>query len=169
MIVISDTSPISNLIDLGQLSLLQSLFQSIILPLEVFEELNRNHDPVFVDSINQAISEGWIVVKTSQSNLIPETIDLAALDPGEIDAISLAIEVGADLLLIDERAGTKIANLLNVQTVGLLGVLLQAKESGKIFRIKPLLDSLREDIGFWVSESLYQKVLHMADEASMTE
>lgn len=52
------------------------------------------------------------------------------LDPGETEAIALAVEIGADLLLIDERKGRREAKLLGLRTTGLLGVLLEAKKAG---------------------------------------
>ena len=79
----------------------------------------------------------------------------------------LALSLEAEVLLIDERAGFQVANALGIRTLGLLGVLLEAKNQQLIPKVRPLLDCLREEIGFWVKESLYLKVLVLAGEQSL--
>ncbi|MEB3337021.1 MAG: DUF3368 domain-containing protein [Leptolyngbyaceae bacterium] len=83
---------------------------------------------------------------------------------GEAEAIALALEIGAEQLLIDERRGRMVAERLKLSYVGILGILLEAKSQGLILTIQPLLDALRNQAGFWIAEPLYQKVLQLADE-----
>jgi len=81
------------------------------------------------------------------------------LDAGEAESIALALEIGADLLLMDEHLGREVARHLGVRYTGLIGVLIEGKRKGLITSIKPYLDQLRDIAGFRLSEVLYAKVL----------
>lgn len=70
------------------------------------------------------------------------------LDKGEAEAIALALELGADQVLIDERRGRRIAARLNLRYTGILGILVEAKNRGLISEVKPLLDALIDRAGF---------------------
>lgn len=96
----------------------------------------------------------WIVVvKPTDSARLGEL--QRDLDPGEAEAIALAIERKADLLLVDERRGRRTARASGVRVTGLLGVIAQAKRTGLIGEAKPVIDALR-DVG---RLALYQDVL----------
>ena len=121
MIVIADTSAISNLLSIGHERILYELFGEVLVPPAVERELLEWHQelPAFVS----VLSPGNSVVIVSLSS---------ALDPGETEAIALAEKMGADLLLIDERKGRTEAIRRGLKTTGLLGVLLEAKKSRTI-------------------------------------
>jgi hypothetical protein len=87
------------------------------------------------------------------------------LDRGEAESISLALELKADLLLLDEKEGRRAAQRLGLRTLGVVGLLLEAKETGGIEHIRPHLDALRQIAGFYLSESLYQATLDAASES----
>jgi hypothetical protein len=72
--------------------------------------------------------------------------------------------MNADLLLIDERIGRESAQHLGVTYMGLIGVLVQCKQRGLIPQVRPVIDALRLQAGFWISDALYQRVLHDAGE-----
>jgi len=72
----------------------------------------------------------------------------AQLDPGEVEAIALALERRADLILVDERLGRQVAMALGLRVTGLLGVLAEAKRAALIERVKPIIEDLRERPGF---------------------
>lgn len=86
------------------------------------------------------------------------------LDIGEAEAIALALEMKVDQVLIDERRGRMVAARLNLGYTGILGILVEAKSQKLIFAVKPLLDALINQAGFWVAEPLYMRVLQLVDE-----
>jgi uncharacterized protein len=164
VIVVSDTSPITNLAAIGQLDLLQGLYTRIIIPVAVYNEMVNVGKSVpgatEVQTLpwiqTQAVADQQRVITIQESE---ENIDL-----GEAEAIALALEVKADLLLMDERRGRIVATSYGLQVTGLLGVLVQAKRNNLIQIIKPLVDQLIEQADFRVSEQLYATILQIADE-----
>jgi predicted nucleic acid-binding protein len=86
------------------------------------------------------------------------------LDRGEAETIALAMELGADLVLLDEKEGRHAARRLGLRVVGVVGILLEAKANGTVDAVRPHLDALRQRAGFYLSESVYQHVLVLAGE-----
>ncbi|MBN3957449.1 DUF3368 domain-containing protein [Nostoc sp. NMS8] len=164
MIIVSDTSPITNLAAIGQLDLLRQLYSRLIIPQAVYNEM------VGVDKVVPGAVEvqqlSWIqtitVVNSQQVTEIQENQN--NIDLGEAEAIILSLELKADLLLMDERRGRGVATSYGLNVTGLLGVLLQAKKQGLIPAIKPLIDQLITTADFRVSQKLYAIVLQSADE-----
>ncbi|PSN12427.1 DUF3368 domain-containing protein [filamentous cyanobacterium CCT1] len=87
------------------------------------------------------------------------------LELGEAEAIALAIEVGGDRLLMDERLGRQVAQRLSLKVTELLGVLVAAKQSGLITELKPLVNALISQAKFRVHTDLYWQILQDVDEA----
>lgn len=116
----------------------------------------------FPGTIEVQTSE-WIKVRpVNDLNLL--AIIQANLDLGEAAAIVLALELNAELLIIDERPGRTIALQYRLPVTGILGVLLEAKGKGLIPAVKPLVDRLINEVEFRVSSQLYTTVLQCAGE-----
>lgn len=160
MIIVSDTTPFSNLLQIGELELLPTLYQQIIIPTTVFSELKILEKRGF--SIQSGINAGWIIIKAPQSYEVVNEL-LTFLDQGESEAIALAIELQADYLLMDEKEGRQEARARAIPVIGTLGLLLEAKKRGLIPNVKTKMDALR-NINYWISEELYQQVLMLAEE-----
>ncbi|MEW6481553.1 MAG: DUF3368 domain-containing protein [bacterium] len=157
MIVVSNTSPIMNLVAIGQINLLKQLYGEIFIPKTVLQELSIIH--------KEQLSERYLWIKT-QPVINQNMVDvlLLELDKGEAEAIALAIEMKADLLLLDERRARKIASHLGLRFIGLLGILIEAKRKMFIFSVKPLLDEMIAKAGFWVDKKLYERFLKETEE-----
>jgi predicted nucleic acid-binding protein len=128
MIVVADTSPLNYLLQINCESVLPALYKRIIVPSAVLAELAHPDTPSVVSSWLLHLPE-WIEVRRTASQ--PDA-SLAALDPGEREAIQLAQEQHAELLLIDERKGRMEAQRRGLATTGTLGVLLAAGQRGLI-------------------------------------
>jgi len=160
MIVVSDTSCISNLLLIGQIDLLQKIYSKIFIPLTVYNEIlmleKSGRDLSYFKSRN------WVIIEknfTRKISLLPPK----NIDAGEAEAIDLAIYIKADRILIDERKGSVLAKKLGITTIGLLGILIIAKKNHLIVSVKDLLDQLIEN-NFWLSNELYNTVLKSANE-----
>lgn len=153
MIVVSDTSAITNLFQINKLELLKSLYQKINIPPAVFEELSQI--PV---QRNYILSSDWIkIIRPSNQNLI-DTL-LVDLDLGESEAIALALEISADYIIIDERKGRNIANQYDLQVVGIIGLFIQCKQENIIPNVKDLLDELIDQTSFYINPNFYHTIL----------
>jgi hypothetical protein len=155
VIVVSNTSPITNLAAISQLPLLQQLYETIIIPQAVYDEI--------VAGSIEVQTELWIQTQQVANYALVTALQLE-LDWGEAEAIALAIELKADLLLLDERRGRTVASRFGLKFTGILGVLIEAKHKGAISAVKPVLDSLILTAGFWVTEPLYSRVIQTAGE-----
>lgn len=153
MIVVSDTSPVTSLTDVGEVDLLRLLFTSVLVPREVQRELERG-------SVNLP---NWIDVRDVQDRSAVARLG-AEIDPGEAEALVLAIELKAERVLIDEAEARKVAARLGLRFVGVLGVLLEAKDRGHLPAVRPVLDKLVQTAGFWLSDDLYRRTVEAAGE-----
>jgi len=158
-IVVADTSPILNLARVGRLDLLRALYREVIIPPAVQRELADERADLPVDVIGLS----WIrvVAPQNRSQVMEFTADL---DPGESEALALAIEVRADLILLDEHRARTVAEKLGLEITGLAGVLLSAKGAGLIAEVKPVLDEMMQKARFRIGRSLYELILSEAGE-----
>src|SRR5271165_2727949 len=135
MVVVADTSPINYFVLIGQIDLLMQLHKRILIPLGVLAELERPRAPNLVREWIVS-SPKWLEVRSPKSNLI-----LAQLDLGESEAIGLAAEVHAELVLIDEQAGRQEVVRRGLKVAGTL--------SGSTRPIRPGLSiSMTQSINF---------------------
>jgi len=163
VIVVADTSVLINLCCVGQGHLFGQLFQEVVIPPEVATEFVRlaAHSSRFA---GLTLPAG--IRQQSPSALLPAVRAATGLDSGEASALSLAVEIHADAVLIDERRGYEVAVQLGLRTLGILGILLRGKTAGFLPAVKPVLDALQRDAGFWLSEPLRKQVLATAGESS---
>lgn len=160
MIVVSDASPLIALHALGMIELARQYFGEIIVPEAVFAEL-RSLQSVGGEDTERMIP-GLIVRSVQNRTEVSRLLDL--LGTGESEAIALAQELHADVLLIDERVGRAIASDLGLRIIGVVGILLEAKHRGDIGAVSPQLKLLAEKIEFRISPELKENVLRAAGE-----
>jgi uncharacterized protein len=158
MIVVSDTSPILSLALIGRLELLRDLYGTIVIPEAVRAEIVT--DQRGAREVGQA---AWIIIRPIAPDVILKLL-LREVDRGEAEAIGLALQSNADVLLIDERKARHLAAYLELGVVGLLDVLQEAKQRHLITSVKPILDDLITQARFRLSHKLYQRALFTAGE-----
>lgn len=157
MIVISDTSVISNLIQIDRLRILKELYTEIIIPESVKNEVERLRD--FGVDLEEFSTADWIFINNPINQQLEAEL-LESLDKGESAAIALAHELQADYLAIDERAGRRMAKSLGIKIIGLIGILIQAKEADIIEKVTPFLDQLISEANFYISEQFYEQIVY---------
>lgn len=161
MIVVSDTSPLCNLALVNHLWLLREIYGVVIIPDVVANELAAASD----STIQNICTLKWIERRSLTNPSFAQQLQKdRGLDPGEAEAIALAIELIADDLLIDERLGRREALKLGLPIVGILGVLMTAKQRGLILNVQSVMDALIQQAGFRVSPQLYDRVLVLSKE-----
>lgn len=158
MLVVSNTSPIMNLAVVDLLNLLRQQFGEVIVPAAVIEELRLDTDYPGTDKIRQAISEGWLHQEVVENKQIVLALK-RELDNGEAEAIALALQLKADLILMDEHDGRSVAKSMGLNPIGILGVLVRAKQAGTIQSVKQVLNKLRNEAGFYITDGLMQNIL----------
>jgi uncharacterized protein len=156
VLIVSNTSPLSNLAVIEEIPLLQKIYPKIEIPPAVHIELLRL--PEIQTVITSLVLDGWLEIRTPSDRQRVQIIQ-QTLDPGESEAIALALELNADRLLIDERLGRDIATQYGVKIRGILGILVNAKSQGLVPALKPLLDRLINEAGFRVAPALYDRIL----------
>ncbi len=159
MLAVRNTSPISNLAFIGRLDLLKLQFGTFWIPTAVVGELAVHPNPVALAAIHKATLDQWI--KTAAAL---DAVDcfLSSVNQGEAEAIALAAELKANIVIIDEQESDCESgwSLLT----GALGVLLRATLAGHIYSVKPEIQALRHKAGFYISPSLEAAVLASAGE-----
>lgn len=151
MIVITDTSPLNYLILIGEIGILPSLYKQVVVPAGVVAELMDVRSPEIVRRWSEQLPD-WVEVRDPAA--VDETL---LLDPGESAAISLALELGADLLLVDDRAAATVASTRGLQTIGTLGIIIRAAQSNLLDGNAALV-ALESKTSFRASRSLLDAV-----------
>lgn len=166
MIVVSNTSPLTNLAAIGEFDLLRRLYDQVHIAQGVWEELNAGGRGW--PGRDQVAQAGWIERHTVQNQDLITALQ-QDLDRGEAETIALALEIEAGLVLLDEKEGRHTSQRFGLHVVGIVGVLLEAKAKGVIGTVRPHLDALRQAAGFYIDTSLYQHTLALANETGKTE
>ena len=161
MIVVSNTSPLTNLAAIGQFQLLQQVYQQLHIANGVWDELNARG--LVWPGRNEVEASPWITRYPVENQILITALQ-QDLDRGEAETIALAIELGADLVLLDERAGREQAKRLGLNVTGVLGTLVEAKAKGILPTIRPTLDDLRRTANFFISNTLYERIMEQVEE-----
>lgn len=159
MIVVSDSSPLISLARANHTFLLPQLFGRVIVPEAVRAELENAPSGAPELDLQR---ETWLSIVALKDQAKAATFN-DLLDPGEAEAIALALELKADWLLMDERKARAFAQKLGIRVIGVLGVLLEAKKRSVIEKIAPVLSEL-DSAGIWIADDLKNKALRSAGE-----
>lgn len=155
MIVISDTSVLFYLSQIGYVSLLPRLFTTVIVPEVVWTELKAASH---LDFVSKLLNETWLIKRNTENK---QTVDelLTEVDAGEAEAIALSLQLSAHYLLIDEKRGRRVAAKRGIAIVGTLGIFVLAKNIGLVNKIKPLVEQLIAETDFRYSQVVIERVL----------
>ena len=153
MIVVSDTTAVTTLLKAGMEGLLSELFENLTVPKAVWDELIAFHSQL----------PGFVLLREvgRPDRRLPET---ASLGRGEAEAITLAKEINADLLLTDDLKARAVAASLNVKCTGLLGLLIRAKKRGRIASVREAIGTLERRGGLYLSDAVKAEALRLAGE-----
>lgn len=157
--VIVNSSPLFYLHRLGYLHLFQKLYDEIVIPSAVVNELDEGkrlgEDVPIIEDYK------WIDIKHVTVPLFIRI--MSDLGQGEAEVLALGCEHKNSLLIIDDSLARKIAQLYTFRITGTAGVLLKAKQNKHIQEIRPIFNKLK-DVGFYLSENLISDMLNAAGE-----
>jgi predicted nucleic acid-binding protein len=153
MLVVADSSPLIVLINTNYIDLLPKSFGQVVIPPEVSAELEQSNRPQMVRAFINS-PPPWLIRRT------PSAVEpIPMLHPGEVAAISLALELHADLLLIDEVLGRKAAAARSIRFTGTIGILELAADKGLI-DLKEAFERVKKT-DFWISHELLDTRLRL--------
>lgn len=117
----------------------------------------RNRDDAV--KISEAV---WIKIQKIKDNKLKRAL-MMELDEGEAETIVLALELSADLILLDDYDARKVARSFGLKVTGTIGILIKAKQEGKIRSLKKEINGLMKS-GFWIDRELYKRILKESGE-----
>lgn len=155
MIVVADASVLIGLSSIQHLALLRGRFpDGVFIPPAVWKEVvEQGGEKAGALEVSKA---DWIRVHDFAERGIVNLLQME-LEQGEVEAIALAYEIDADLVLLDERDARGAAVQLGLHVLGTVGVLLWAKQSGQLSNLRAALDALRAQAKFRLSQALYDR------------
>lgn len=158
-LVVSDSWPIISLACMNKLDLLVEVFEEILISTAVWSEVTNNIDDPYHSRIFEFFKER--VKSISSQNLLQDVMDY-----GESESVLLYKESKASFLLIDDKRARKIAESLNVNCIGTIGLLAFAKEKGIISEVRPLFIELLKNKRYY-SLNLLNEVLTLNGEKTL--
>jgi len=154
-VIVSDTSPICYLVLIGEAALIGKLYHRILIPDVVYSELQQERTPELVRAWLETAHESVEVI--SMGRIRPTGLVSSHMHPGELAAIDLALDLKADLLLMDDRSGAEEARRLGLQVTGTLGILARGAERGFV-DLREALKKL-QSTSFRATPELIQQIL----------
>jgi predicted nucleic acid-binding protein len=158
--VVVNTTPLIALSHIGQLDILKKMYGEILIPNAVYNELSAKPDSICKIEVDN--SKDWIRVEEIK-NQMAKSMYKTQLHEGEVEVMILAQEVNADLVIIDDANAKKHAKYLKLLVTGTLGVLIKAKQSGYVDKLKPMLQMMIEN-GIYISQDLVKLCLKQVGE-----
>jgi predicted nucleic acid-binding protein len=144
MIVIADTSPINYLVLIEEIGILPRMYGRVVIPHTVREELMRASAPHMVRAW---VGDPPVWLEVLSPLAVPDSA-LAKLDLGERDAITLAMELEADQLIVDDREGRREAERRAIPVIGTLGVLREAATL-RLLDIRVAVNAFKQRASMW--------------------
>ncbi|MCX7925253.1 MAG: DUF3368 domain-containing protein [Fimbriimonadales bacterium] len=145
--VVLDSTCLISLGRIGLLDILSALFEPCLIPPAVAEETGLSYE--------------WLQVQAPPDSPLLRLLR-TVVDDGEAEAIALAAHTGF-LLVIDDRRGRSWARRMQIPILGTIGILIRAKQQGKLNAVEPVLSRLKS-AGFYLTPELEQEALRLADE-----
>lgn len=158
--IVSNATPLIAFAKINQLSLLKKIVGNLVIPAAVAREISTY--PVGKSGFIDLQQETWINVRSLASDQQVNLL-LPILDRGEAETIALGLEEQAKLVLIDELSGRKVAQTLNLNISGAVGILILAKQVGEIAAVKPLIEAMRHQ-GIYYNPRFIEAVLRQVGE-----
>jgi predicted nucleic acid-binding protein len=157
MSIVADASVLIGLSSIGQLALLRKRFSGgVLIPPAVWREVveqGRGRP-----GAREVAEADWISVRDVTALEIVQLLQVE-LEEGETEAIALAHQVEAEVVLLDERNARRAAKQLGLQVLGTIGILVWARRTGNIASLRKALDALQTRAKFRISQQLYERAL----------
>lgn len=155
MKVICNATPLISLSSIKKLHLLKELFGEITIPEQVYNEVTvTGFDKYGSSDVKECL---WIKVQKTSDNILKRYL-MQTLDEGEAEVIVLADELKADLVIIDERLARQYVDKAELNLIGTLGVIANAKQVGLIPEARSLIEEMLNK-GRWFSMALINRIL----------
>ncbi|MCB0197491.1 MAG: DUF3368 domain-containing protein [Anaerolineae bacterium] len=158
--IVINTGPIIALVAaLGELTILKDLYNRVLVPYEVAQEILVGGSKQF--AIPQFTQANWLQIWAVPLEISPFLSN--SLDLGEASVIQLAINEKVNTVCIDEAAGRRVARLNNLSLTGSVGILLRAKREGHSFSMETAIQRM-QDQGVWLSNTVINFALAQSGE-----
>lgn len=161
--IVIDTSPLISLVAaIGDLNFLASLYEKILVPFEVCQEIESGGRYGF--AVSEFKSASFL---QRQNQPLDISVFLSnSLDRGEAAVIQLALNENIKTVCIDEAIGRRFARINGLALTGSIGILIRAKKEGIVFSMRTAIDRMRQQ-GIWLSEQVIGFALSQAGENSL--
>lgn len=158
--VIANSTPLIAFAKINGLDILKDVYSQIVIPKAVYEEVAISGKGR--EGSAEITKAKWIKVKDAREEKLKKLLQME-VGGGEAEVIALAYEVNADLVIIDENIGRRIAKMFGLKVTGTIGTIIEAKKRGLLNNVQEKLDALI-NVDFWIGEDLYEEALRLSGE-----